>query len=183
MNWKQLIPAGLALLFALLALPAQAAPPWMATVTHVSDGDTLWVQRSGQAAPIKLRLDGIDAPELCQRWGLAARDLLSARVLHQPVQVHARASDAYGRVLARIEWRGEDVGAWMVAHGAAWSYRYRRSGGPYQALEAQARQAGRGLFAEPGAEPPRNFRRRHGPCAGAGTIPVPPRALNTIPRH
>jgi micrococcal nuclease len=73
--------------------------------------------------------------------------------------------DDHGRRLGRIR-RGElDVGAWMVRHGHAWSYRYRRDPGPYAREEQEARQHRRGLFADPAAMNPREFRRTHGPCS------------------
>jgi endonuclease YncB( thermonuclease family) len=72
--------------------------------------------------------------------------------------------DQYGRLLARITLQGQDVGAWMVTQGHAWSYRYRRDAGPYAAQESQARAQGRGLFASTDAEQPRDFRKRHGSC-------------------
>ena len=148
-----------------IAAGAQAArTAWHGTVTYVSDGDTLWVRPQRGGAPRPIRLDGLDAPEICQPHGAAARSLLSARVLGRQVQVRGRRSDDYGRLLARISLQGQDVGAWMVSQGQAWSYRYRRSAGPYAAQEAQARAHGLGLFADARPERPRDFRKRHGIC-------------------
>lgn len=145
---------------------AQAATKasWQGTVTHVTDGDTLWVRPAGSGPPRQIRLDGMDAPEICQLHGEASRAVLVARVLGQQVQVQVRRSDDYGRLLARVTLRGQDVGAWMVSQGQAWSYRYRRNAGPYAAQEAQARSHRRGLFADARPEPPRDFRKRHGSC-------------------
>lgn len=150
-----------------LALPVLAQTPksaWMGTVTHVSDGDTLWVRPQRGGAPRSVRIDGIDAPELCQGHGETARAALVARVLGQTVQVRVRRRDDYGRALARVSLHGEDVGAWLVRQGHAWSYRYRAQAGPYAREEAQARAHHLGLFRQAHAEQPRDFRRRHGPC-------------------
>ena len=145
---------------------AQAATKtaWQGTVTHVTDGDTLWVRPQRGGEPRQIRLDGMDAPEICQPHGETARSVLAAHVLGQRVQVRARRTDDYGRLLARITLQGQDVGGWMVSQGQAWSYRYRRSIGPYAAQEAQARAHGRGLFADSRPELPRDFRKRHGTC-------------------
>jgi micrococcal nuclease len=132
-------------------------------VTHVTDGDTLWVRPEG-GAPVKVRLQGIDAPERCQAWGPQARDALAARVLRRQVQVHTRAKDDYHRTIGTVELDGQDVAAWLVREGHAWSQRYRRSLGPYAGEEAEARRSQRGLFAAPAIEP-RAFRKTHGPCA------------------
>lgn len=154
-------------LFLLLGLalpPAAAAAIWAGTVTHVSDGDTLWVRLQRGGAPRAVRLDGIDAPELCQTYGETARAALVGRVLGQTVQVRVRRHDDYGRALARISLRGQDVGGWLVSQGHAWSYRYRGQPGPYAREESQARARRLGLFRQPRAELPREFRRRHGSC-------------------
>ncbi|MBA4193748.1 MAG: nuclease [Comamonadaceae bacterium] len=152
----------------LMATTAWAgSEPYAARVTRVPDGDTIWVKPLAGGPYRKLRLLGIDAPEICQDGGEAARDSLARRLLERVVQVDERGDDVYGRGLARIELEGEDLNAWLVQRGLAWASGGGRKG--YTRLQAQARQAQRGVFARPGAEPPRDFRRRHGPC------PMPPR--------
>ena len=141
-----------------------SATAFAGVVAYVSDGDTLWVQPDAGGAARKLRIDGIDAPEICQAGGPASRDALAARALHQRVLVKVLREDDYGRGLARISVEGQDLGAQMVREGQAWSSRWRHSSGPYAAEEAVARRAGRGLFAAGAAEVPRDFRKRHGPC-------------------
>jgi len=136
-----------------------------ARVTRVFDGDTLWVQPLDGGRYRKLRLDGLDAPEICQQGGLASRRALEQASLHRPVQVRVRRRDDIDREIARVLIDGRDLGAQLVGEGQAWSYRWRRSTGPYAAEEAQARLARRGLFVDARAEPPRDFRRRNGPCA------------------
>ena len=139
-------------------------------VTRVVDGDTLWVRDSMVASgseTLKVRIVGIDAPEVCQAGGPEAREALRRHVLGQPVTLtspSSRSHDDYGRLLARVDKRGEDVGRWMVRRGQAWSYSYRRNSGPYATEQAQAQAAGVGLFAHAAAENPRNFRQRHGSC-------------------
>jgi endonuclease YncB( thermonuclease family) len=135
------------------------------TVVHVTDGDTLWLRPDAAgAAPFKLRLAGIDAPERCQSGGAQAGAALAARVLHKRVQALTRATDDYKRAVATVHVDGEDIGAWLVLQGHAWARGYRRSPGPYARQEAEARAARRGLFADPQAQDPRAFRRQHGPC-------------------
>lgn len=136
---------------------------WVGAVTHVTDGDTLWVRPARGGAPRKIRVDGIDAPEICQTYGAVARAALVARVQGQWVQVAARHTDSYGRMLARITVQGEDLGGWMVLQGHAWSYRSQRDAGPYAPQEAWAHAQGLGLW-QARAMQPRTFRRRHGSC-------------------
>lgn len=153
-----------ALLAFLLATCATAhAGGSAARVTRVSDGDTLWV-RAGRTPPKLLRLQGIDAPELCQPFGAEAQRALAQRVLHERVTVRRRGRDDYDRQLAEVVHQDEDVGAWLVANGYAWADRFRRQASPYAALEDDARRARRGLWAQSWHVPPREFRRQHGRC-------------------
>lgn len=152
--------------FALFLIAAAAHPAWAESmkVTHITDGDTLWVRPAGGGRPVKLRMAGMDAPEICQAGGRAARAALARRVARRWVVVTTRRHDDYGRAVATVYLGSEDMAAWMVAHGHAWSYRYGREGGPYLTLQTQARSAQRGLFADPQALPPRLFRQQHGSC-------------------
>jgi len=169
MNGQRILALGKVLLWTLViavcaAHAASTKSDWQGTVSHVTDGDTLWVRPQGGGEPRKIRVQGIDAPEICQLYGEAARSALTAHVLGQRVQVDVQRVDQYGRLLALITLQGQDIGAWMVSQGHAWSYRYRRDGGPYAAQESQARLQGRGLFASAEPERPRDFRKRHGSC-------------------
>lgn len=109
------------------------------------DGDSLRI--NGE----ELRLEGLDAPELRQSCtdagggpvacGRAARRALVALLGRGGVACEVGRSDRYGRGLARCR-RGEtDINATLVREGHALSY------GGYRAEEAQARAAGRGLWA------------------------------------
>ena len=155
---------------------------WSGTVTHVTDGDTLWVRAASGGKPVRIRIDGVDAPEICQIYGPIARKALSARLSKQAVIVQALRRDSFGRLLARVtvvkaasvgakdQLKGSaDVGEWLVREGHAWSYRYRRDNGPYAQQQAAARAARKGLFATPHPEEPRDFRKRNGACANAGS--------------
>jgi endonuclease YncB( thermonuclease family) len=133
-------------------------------VTHVTDGDTIWVRRAGTSGGVQVRLQGIDAPEICQASGARSREALAGQALHRPVRVNVRATDVYGRAVGRVSLQGEDLGAWLVAHGHAWSAHYRRRAGPYAAQESSARDQRRGLWADSAPLDPRVFRQRHGSC-------------------
>ena len=169
--WR-LLPLLLAFGFVSVQAQAPASKPFSprsgkvyeARVTRVFDGDTLWVQPLSGGRYRKLRLDGLDAPEICQTGGTASRDALAARVLEQVVTVNERSHDDYGRALVHLTHAGDDVGALLVLQGHAWSYRWRRSQGPYAQQEQQARALNKGLFGDAAAELPRDFRKRHGPC-------------------
>lgn len=140
------------------------AADFSGVVTHVTDGDTLWVRPASGGPPRHVRLHGIDAPEICQPHGAVAREALAARVLHRRVSVASHLKDDYQRTLGIVRLGRQDLGRWMVRTGQAWSYRFRGNAGPYAAEEAQARQARLGLWNADAPLRPREFRTRHGSC-------------------
>lgn len=146
------------------AVSAEAGGAWSGTATRVTDGDSLWVRPALGGRLVKIRVHGIDAPEICQTGGHASRAALAQRLAGRRIQVSPQRQDDYGRTVAALHLEGEDIAAWMVAQGHAWSYRFGRDGGPYRAQQAHAQAAARGLFADPLAVEPRLFRERHGPC-------------------
>ncbi len=124
----------------------------------------MWVRPTEGGKPRKIRLDGIDAPEICQAWGQQSKQALASFLGRGQVTVTVRSRDDYQRLLARVQIKGQDAGEWLVTNGHAWSYQYRHDPGPYRTQEVQAHTAGRGLFAEASAMRPREFRKAHGPC-------------------
>jgi len=149
---------------ALLAAPAVQAAQFRGVVSHVTDGDSIWVRPAADGEAVEIRLLHLDAPEGCQAFGPQAKRALSARVLHQRVTVRTRGTDEYQRALAQVKFKGQDINAWLVREGHAWSGSFHGKRGPYAALEDEAREAHRGLWAKGGAVEPRHFRRSHGRC-------------------
>ena len=91
------------------AAPAPSAAHFQARVTAVHDGDSVRAtDRHGQRH--KIRLAYIDAPELQQAHGMAARDALRRLIDGQQVEVVVFDTDQYGREVAQIE------------EGHAWHY-------------------------------------------------------------
>jgi len=141
---------------------------WEGTVVRVSDGDTVAVRAlKGNKKPIKVRISGIDAPEICQQGGIDSRDVLQRRIMGQRVTVQGKKQDDYGRLLAQIKHKNDDVGLWMVSQGQAWSYRYNASVNPYAAEQRKAKATGQGVFKAGQPEQPiepRIFRRKNKSC-------------------
>jgi micrococcal nuclease len=149
---------------------APAAPTWL--VVSVHDGDTL---RAIDPAKIehKVRLSGIDAPELGQAFGRVARDRLRELALRQQLVVHVHDRDRYGRDLATLEAGGRDLNRQLVAEGLAWHFtRYSDDAG-LAAAEAEARAAGRGLWADPGPVAPWEWRKGEAERKASAKAAVP----------
>jgi endonuclease YncB( thermonuclease family) len=134
------------------------------TVSHVTDGDTVWVRMDDGTPAQQVRIEGIDAPEICQSFGRESRDALAQHLVRKRVVLLTRGEDDYRRTIARIHLGRGDVGKWMVAHGYAWSYKFRRDAGPYRREESNARSKRLGLWDDGDPERPRDFRVRHGSC-------------------
>ena len=88
-------------------------------VTRVVDGDTFWV--SGQRT--RIRVWGLDAPEIGRAGGSAAMARLAGLVSGRSVQCRMRDVDRYGRIVGQC-WLpdGRDIGAAMIASGTAREY-------------------------------------------------------------
>jgi micrococcal nuclease len=157
--------------FQALIMPATALnstqKTWQGIVTHVIDGDTLRVGPLGsnnKSESLRIRIDGIDAPESCQLYGTQSAAALKKRILSKQVTVTSKRIDDYGREVAKVTIDNVDVGGWMVKNGYAWSYHYRFSNGPYGSEEKAAERERLGLFANASAVNPKIFRREHGSC-------------------
>ena len=60
---------------------------WFGVVTYVVDGDTVRVRPPGGGKPVSIRLEGIDAPEICQSGGPLTREAVQSRLHWQRVAV------------------------------------------------------------------------------------------------
>ena len=128
-------------------------------VVAVADGDTITVMRD--LVPVKLRLLEIDAPEKKQAFGARSKQSLSDLCFNKTATLIEKGRDRYGRTLARVSCEGVDANAEQVRRGMAWVYdRYVTDRALY-AVQTEARDAGRGLWADPDAVPPWQWRRVH----------------------
>jgi micrococcal nuclease len=140
---------------ALAAQPPSA--PTRATVISVTDGDTIIVARDG--TPEKVRLVDIDSPEKSQPFGRVAKRALSDLVYMREVTITRHGRDRYGRTLATVTRKdGKNVNAELVRAGIAWVYKTAPPDSLYKGLESEARKSRRGLWSQPTAIAPWEFR-------------------------
>lgn len=150
---------GLGFLLALVLAGAAPAETITGRVVDVSDGDTLTLLTADRQR-IKIRLAEVDAPEPDQPFGQRSRQSLAELALNRTVTVQARAHDDYGRTVGMVFVADQSLDAEQVRRGMAWVYRQYATTRSLYALEAEAKAARRGLWADPNPLPPWDW--RHG---------------------
>lgn len=129
-------------------------------VVRVADGDTVSIL-DGDNKQHKVRLFGIDTPERDQAYGKAAKKALAALVADKQVAVQIMETDSYGRTVGTLYLQDSNINAAMVQSGYAWWYRhYAPNNRLLAAMEQQAREKKRGLWADPEPMPPWDWRRQ-----------------------
>lgn len=133
-------------------------------VVKVTDGDTITVLDASKQQH-KIRLNGIDAPELKQAYGQASRKHLAGIVAGKPVTVEWHKHDKYQRIVGKVLQNGQDVCLEQIKAGMAWHYKkYEKEQPPedrvsYAAAEDEARTAHRALWKDANPMPPWEWRK------------------------
>ncbi|EAH8338305.1 thermonuclease [Campylobacter upsaliensis] len=134
-------------------------------VSRVIDGDTIELLAKtsktnpyNHIAKLKIRLYGIDAPELKQAYGKEAKEYLSALVLKQEVGLIIENKDKYDRFVGTIFLKGQDINKEMVKNGYA--HAYESFSKKYLAEQADAKMFKLGLWQDEKAVKPSEFRRK-----------------------
>ena len=137
-------------------LPCLAYADLTGQVIHVADGDTLTLVINKEW--VRARLAGIDAPEANQPFGKLSRESLSDLCFWQQVTVIPKGKDQYGRMFAQVLCGDVDAGAEQVRRDMAWVYDRYAKDSDLKPLQAEAKAAKRGLWADPYSKPPWKWR-------------------------
>lgn len=130
------------------------------TVVAVLDGDTLTIA-DAQKRRHRIRLAEVDAPEARQPFGAKSGRSLHALCFGKAAQVDWQAREN-NRYIGHVTCAGIDANAEQVRRGMAWvSPKFTRPGSPLYELETYARLRGVGLWADPQAMPPWDWRARN----------------------
>ena len=108
---------------------------------------------------IVVRINGIDAPERGQWYGDVATVHLQWLISGKAVGLKLKQKDTYGRWIATVYLNGADISEEMLKEGLAWHYKDHDSNPRYAQLEAEAKQAGLGLWSDERAVPPWEWRK------------------------
>lgn len=154
-TWRSVL---VALVLVGVALVAERYLPALTGAVRLADGDSF------ELGSQRIRLEGIDAPELHQNcgapgneWpcGRRAKEALQTIVDSGEVECRPVDQDRYGREVAICAASMRDLGRAMVEQGFAVA-----TGSAYLKEERAARAAKRGIWAGP-FEAPAEWRARH----------------------
>lgn len=147
------IPSALAGILSTLNLEIQGK------VIRVLDGDTIEVLQDKK--PVRIRLANIDAPEKKQAFGRWSANQLKALLAGQSVTVSYTQTDRYDRIIGHVfTTNGTDASRFMVQSGAAWVYERYNVDESLPALQREAQEQKRGLWADPKPVPPWEWRHK-----------------------
>lgn len=133
---------------------------WSGKVIGVADGDTIKVLHNKKS--VRIRFYGIDTPEKRQAFGNRAKKYTNAWVRGKVVEIDPVTKDRYGRTVAMVHVTRKNLNELLVQQGLAWVYRkYCKMDiceNWYQ-YEDQARSSKKGLWQDPHAIPPWQWRK------------------------
>jgi endonuclease YncB( thermonuclease family) len=132
---------------------------WSGLVVGVTDGDRITVLHKGEGE--KIRLYGIDAPDIGQAFDQKAKQFTFNAVYGKTVNVETRGKDLYGRTVGIVTIDGQSLNESLIQNGLAWVYQKYCTAAfceNWLNLEIVARYDKIGLWSEPNPVPPWEFR-------------------------
>ncbi len=129
-------------------------------VIGIIDGDTYDILVKNK--PMRIRMEGIDAPERGMPYNKVAKKYLSNMIFGKMVRVIEIQKDRNGRSVSRTYLaNGTDVSAKMIAAGYAWHFKKYNNELALAQLEIEARAKRIGLWAEKNPLAPWEVRAMH----------------------
>ena len=152
--WGKGLVRGISVVSASLCCLLAYSDGQLAKVVRVVDGDTLAVRMLDSGKSERVRLTGIDAPELAQAGGPEAKAALTKWAEGKTVWLGVKARDKYHRLLADV-WCGRSwLNKRLVETGNAWG-----QGKGFHALQGKAAVSRLGLWGGSAPTMPSDFRR------------------------
>ena len=186
---RQVLP--FVILCAFLCTSEVKAASLYGKVIEVNSGDVITIFNLNR--PVRIKLLGVDAPEMDQTFGDVAKKHLADLVYDKSVLVEYAGIAGDHSLNGRVLLEGTDIGAQMIRDGAAWvdpNNQHRLSVTDrevYQQSEQAARSERRGLWEEENPVAPWEFvkavaLRRNPVVTSSAVAPVnKPRADRPIP--
>jgi endonuclease YncB( thermonuclease family) len=134
-------------------------------VVDVTDGETLTLLDASNSQH-KIRLSGIDAPEMTQAFGSRSKQSLLGLAFNRVAMVETTKRDRYGRNVGKVLIDGQDVNLIQVERGMAWVYRAYEAEqsvedrATYAYAEGKAKVGKQGLWSGAAPQPPWAYRQQ-----------------------
>jgi micrococcal nuclease len=177
-SFRQLVHLVLLCAFLFISPAGVEAASIVGKVIEVNSGDVITIFNLNR--PVRVRLLGVDAPEMDQAFGDIAKKHLADLVYDKSVLVEYAGISNDHSLNGRVLLEGADVGAQMIRDGAAWvdpSNQHRLSATDrevYQQSEVAAHNERRGLWQQENPVAPWEFVRalalRSHPVASLNTV-------------
>ncbi len=142
---RQMIPRSLSYLICMLISISCLSQDITGNVVKIHDGDSFLLETADSI--YRVRLSGIDCPEINQPYGAEARDFTESYI-SDSVTITPLTVDRYGRTIADVFVGGRLINLILVEHGYAWHYKRYSSDSTLAAAEEQARAKQRGLWSD-----------------------------------
>lgn len=128
-------------------------------VTRVSDGDTVLLtdEKGGKK---KIRLDGIDAPEVGQEYGDISTEFVKRHALNKNAHVEVIGIDQYDRVLGVLYVGELNINEALLSNGLAWQYHYNKNA-HYTQLVAEAKKKRLNIWSKKNSIDPYTWRKEN----------------------
>ncbi len=147
------------LIFTLTSLINHAclAQTYTGTIISVTDGDTYIFQT--EHGSLKIRSEGIDAPETVQPYGEEATVFME-QYLNIEAKLITSGTDRYGRTIGTLFIGGVEINLAMLQSGLAWFYEAYSDNSDYKQADSTARALSLGLWSEDTPTPPWQWRNK-----------------------
>src|SRR5688572_6310625 len=158
MDGKILIEAVACLLALFMVVTPAMAADFTGEVIRVLDGDTIEVLH--EKKPERIRLYGIDCPEKGQPFGQKAKQATSSLLFGKAVRIESHGRDKHRRTLGTVFDGDLNVNQQLVKEGWCWWFRkFVPKDQTMKQFEQAAKDANKGLWADPNPVPPWLYRR------------------------
>jgi micrococcal nuclease len=128
-------------------------------VVGVHDGDSFTLLTANNTQ-YKIRLNGIDCPELKQDFGNVAKQFTSSLIFGKFVTVQTEKKDRYGRMLGVVVLEnGKVLNEELLRYGYAWHFKKYNNNSKWAKLEINARKNKLGLWKQTNPIAPWDYRK------------------------
>jgi endonuclease YncB( thermonuclease family) len=128
-------------------------------ISKVIDGDTYHINSNGEK--IKIRMEGIDAPEKGMPYYKESKEFLKRLCLGKKIKLIQSSKDSYGRIIAKTYLDDDtELGQEMLKNGMAWHFKKYSQDTLLSRLEIEAQNNHLGLWKDSNPIAPWDYRKK-----------------------